>query len=70
LCVFALLSIEHLVLHWNWVCCTIATQVLRLKSRPDEGSQAIFGVGTFITILVATVGTLVAALLTVSHSGP
>ena len=67
LCVFAILAVEHLALHWNWVCCTIAAQVLRLKSRPDEGSQAIFGVGTFIAILVVIMASLIAALFSVSR---
>jgi hypothetical protein len=70
LCLFALLSVEHVVLHWNWVCCTIATQLLRLKTRPDEASQAVLGVGTFITILVTMMATLVAALLSVASPTP
>lgn len=70
LCAFALLSVEHVVLHWNWICCTIATQVLRQKTRPDEGEQAVYGVGTFITILVTMMATLVAALLSVSQPPP
>lgn len=61
-CVFALLAVEHVVLHWNWVCSIIATQVLRVKSRPDEGVQAVYGVGTFITILVIVMGALIAAM--------
>jgi hypothetical protein len=37
LCVFALLAVEHLVLHWNWVCSVIATRIVRSSSRPDGG---------------------------------
>jgi hypothetical protein len=65
LCLFALLAIEHLVLHWNWVCSIIATKVLRAKTKPDEGEQAVYGVGTFITVLVLSMATLVAALFCV-----
>jgi hypothetical protein len=66
LCVFALLAVEHVVLHWNWVCTVIATQVLRSKIRPDEGSQAVYGVGTFIVILVFVMATLLAATASVT----
>ena len=68
LCVSGLLIIEHLVLHWNWVCSVIATQVLR-KSRPDEGTQAVFGVGLFIGVILVTLVSLIAALFSV-QSGP
>jgi len=67
LCVCALLAIEHLVLHWNWVCTVLATRVLRIKARPDEGVQTIYGVGTFIVILTVLMGGIVAAVLTVEH---
>ena len=62
LCVFALLAVEHVVLHWNWVCSVLATQILRLKNRPDEGEQAVYGVGTFIVLLVVLMSTLIGAM--------
>jgi hypothetical protein len=62
LCVCALLALEHVVLHWNWVCSVIATQVLRVKARPDEGVQAVYGVATFIAILLAVLGSVAAAV--------
>jgi hypothetical protein len=67
LCVVALLAIEHLVLHWNWVCSVLATKVLRVKGRPDKGNQAIYGVGTFITILTLILASLLAASLSVKR---
>jgi hypothetical protein len=63
----ALLALEHLVLHWNWVCSVLATQVLGLKSRPDEGLQAVYGVGTLIVILTIMLGGIIVAILTVQH---
>lgn len=66
LCVCAGLAIEHLVLHWNWVCSVLATQVLKLKSRPDEGNQAVYGVGVFITVMLIFMASLLTALFTVS----
>lgn len=61
----ALLTIEHLVLHWNWICNVTATQILGSSKRPDEGSQAVYGVGTFITLALVVLAGLVAALLCV-----
>jgi hypothetical protein len=65
LCAFALLAIEHLVLHWNWVISIIATKVLRTKNRPDEGLQVVIGVGTFITVLLTMMVSLLTALFSV-----
>lgn len=65
LCLCALLALEHVVLHWNWVCITIATRIFRVKSRPDEGAQAVYGVGTFIFVLMIVFGGVVAAMLCV-----
>lgn len=44
----ALLALEHLVLHWKWVCGVIVTKILKLRKRPDEAIQAVYGVGFFI----------------------
>jgi hypothetical protein len=65
LCVFALLAVEHLVLHWTWVCSIIAARIVRAKDRPDEGQQAVYGVGTFIVVLVTVMSSLLIALLTI-----
>lgn len=65
LCVVALLALEHLVLHWNWVCGIIATKIVRVKKRPDEANQAVYGVATFITLLLTMLAGLAAAMLAV-----
>jgi len=67
LCVCGLLALEHVVLHWKWVCNVITTQVLRIKDRPHEGSQAIYGVGTFIIILTLMMVGIIAALISVKR---
>lgn len=67
LCFCAALAVEHVVLHWNWICSIIATKVLRAKSKPDEGSQAIYGVGTFIVVLLVVMSTILAALVSVKQ---
>jgi len=64
LCIAAALTLEHVVLHWNWVCTVLATRVLRRK-RPDEANQAVYGVGMFIVILVLVKASLIAAMLSV-----
>jgi len=67
ICVFALLALEHLVLHWNWVISIISAKVLRLKQRPDEGLQVVLGVGTFITVLITMMVSLLAAMFCVQR---
>jgi hypothetical protein len=64
LCTFAFGILIHLMLHWNWVCSVIATQILRNGERPDEGMQTIYGVATLIVLLhVIGVGIIVALFL-------
>jgi len=70
LCLAILLVLEHLVLHWNWVCSVIASKVLRIKNRPDESSQAIYGVGAFIMILAIVMGSILAAMFSVQRPTP
>ena len=64
----ALLSLEHLVLHWSWVCGIIATKILKVKKRPDEAIQYMYGLSTFFGTMVT-----MAALITIamfSAKGP
>ena len=51
LCFFALGVLVHIMMHWNWVCSVIATQIVRSRSRPDEGMQTIYGVIVLIALL-------------------
>jgi hypothetical protein len=70
LCVFGVLALEHLVLHWTWICSVLATQVLRLKNRPDEGNQALYGVAAFITVVTVSMAAILAALVSIRHPLP
>jgi len=64
LMISALLALEHLVLHWKWVCGVIIMKILKLRARPDEAIQAVYGVGFFIsTLLFMGVLIVVAKLL-------
>lgn len=67
LCVCALLALEHVVLHWKWICSVIATRILRVKSRPDEATQAVYGVIFFIGILLTMLAGIIAAVCTVEY---
>jgi len=67
LCAAAVLVLEHVVLHWSWVCGVAAARIFRVRSRPDEGSQALYGVGAFIVVLAVALGGVMAAMLTVQQ---
>ena len=61
LCTFAFGILVHVMLHWNWVCSVIATQILHSRERPDEGMQTIYGVTTLIVLLhIIGVGVILA----------
>jgi hypothetical protein len=65
LCVAVLLAIEHVVLHWHWVCGVIATKILRVKSRPDEANQAMYGIGFFFFLVLIFKATTILAVFMV-----
>jgi hypothetical protein len=67
LCTFAFGILVHVMLHWNWVCSVIATQIVHARERPDEGMQTIYGVGTLIALLHILGLGIIAALLTVKR---
>jgi hypothetical protein len=67
MCMCAIIALEHLVLHWNWVCSTIATRILRTRNRPDEGLQSVYGVGTFIVVMLIIFAGMASAVLSVKR---
>jgi len=69
LCLFALVLLIHVMMHWNWVCSVIATQILRTRQRPDEGMQTIYGVATLVVIFHVIAAGVIAALVCV-HQPP
>jgi hypothetical protein len=69
LCVFALAVLIHVMLHWNWVCSVVMTQVLRTRRRIDDSMQTLYGVGTLIILLHLMAAGLIAALWSV-HRPP
>jgi hypothetical protein len=65
LCLLALGVLLHVMMHWNWVCSVVATQILRTRRRPDEGMQTIYGVATLIVLLHVVAAGVIAAMLSV-----
>lgn len=66
LCVILLAVLVHVMLHWNWVCCVVATRVFRRKgaaNRPDDGTQTLYGVTALMAILLLLGALLLAARL-------
>jgi hypothetical protein len=66
-CLFALSVLVHVMMHWNWVCSVIATQLVRSRQRPDQGMQTIYGVATLIVILHLIAAGVIAAMLCVNR---
>ncbi|MBX7106225.1 MAG: hypothetical protein K1X57_19260 [Gemmataceae bacterium] len=67
LCVCVLLALEHVVLHWPWVCGVIATKILKVKKKPDEANQAMYGIAFFFAIFLLLKAATIAAVFTVKH---
>jgi hypothetical protein len=65
LCVFAVGILIHVMMHWNWICSVIATQIVHARQRPDEGMQTIYGVITLIILLHLIAAGVIAAMLCV-----
>lgn len=59
-CVFSIGVVVHVMFHWNWVCGTIVTKLLRRKAGKDDGTQTLIGVG-FLIVLLHILGAAVLA---------
>lgn len=70
LCLLALGIVVHVMMHWNWVCSVIAAQIVRSRSRPDDGMQTIYGVATLIVLFHVIAAAVIAALLSVHQPAP
>lgn len=69
ICLFAAGIVLHVMMHWNWVCSVIATQIVKARQRPDEGMQTIYGVATLIVLLHLIGAGVIAAMFCV-HQPP
>jgi len=72
LCLFTLGVLLHVMLHWPWVC-NVAARTLRRgdqsKSKLDDGTRTLIGVGALIVILHVIGLGIAAAWLTVRPPG-
>jgi hypothetical protein len=50
-CLFAAGIVLHVMLHWTWICGTVATRLMGRKAGKDDGSQTLIGVGLLIVLL-------------------
>jgi hypothetical protein len=51
ICLFALAVVVHVMLHWTWVCSVVSAQIMNWKTRPNESTRTILGVGLLIVLL-------------------
>lgn len=67
--VLALGVLIHVMLHWSWVCGVISSRVARgKKTKLDDGTQTLYGVGLLIVIF--NVLGLAIAAAAISITGP
>lgn len=59
-CVFAIAVVLHVMFHWAWICGVVATRLLGIKARRDDGSHTLIGVGLLVLLIhILIVGILV-----------
>ncbi len=71
ICMFALIVLVHVMLHWSWVCGVLAKGASRWLGRMvrlDDGARTLYGVGLLI-LLLNLMGVCVAAAA-LSIQGP
>lgn len=62
-CTFGVGVTLHVMLHWTWICGTIATRLLGRKASKDDGTQTLLGVGFLIVLLHGLGAAILAARL-------
>lgn len=68
LCVLAAGVLLHVMFHWSWVCGVAVSQVAPHwfgKTKPDDGTRTIIGVGLLIGVLLLGGALIGAAVLSV-----
>lgn len=65
LCVFTLLILVHVMLHWQWVCGIVTRRIMKQKEMPDDGIRTIYGVGALVVIFHVVAAGVAAAMLTI-----
>lgn len=66
--ILALGILLHVMLHWSWVCGILAAKLSRnKKTKIDDGTQTLYGVGLLI-VLLNLLGLAIAAAAISIHS--
>lgn len=68
--VFGLAVLVHVMLHWNWICATIATRLLGRKASKDDGTQTLLGVGFLVGLVHLLAAGVLAARVALQHHRP
>ncbi|OYW11522.1 MAG: hypothetical protein B7Z55_19200 [Planctomycetales bacterium 12-60-4] len=67
-CVFSLGVVIHVMLHWDWICATVATRILGRKAERDDGSQTLIGVGVLVIVIHLIIAGVLAARVSLTSA--
>jgi hypothetical protein len=71
LCLFTMLVVLHLMLHWTWVCGVVTARFMKRadgkKPMADNGTRTLWGVGLLIVLLNVMGAAIAAAVLMVQQ---
>ena len=68
-CVFALLVVIHVMLHWTWICGLLASRLTRPKRTMHDGERTLFGVSLLVVVFITLGIGLAAAMFSVIGPG-
>lgn len=66
-CVFSLGIVVHVMFHWDWICATVATRLLKRKAGKDDGTLTLIGVGILVVLIHLVIGGVLAARLSLTN---
>jgi len=67
---FGLAVLVHVMLHWTWVCGVIAKRFSKKKTKLEDGTRTLWGVGLLIVVVhVLGIGIAVAVLTIQAPTG-
>lgn len=69
-CIFSLGIVLHVMLHWDWICATVATRLLGRKAERDDGTQTLIGVGVLVVAIHLIIASVLAAKVSLLSGTP
>ena len=66
-CMFSLAVVVHVMLHWDWICATVSTRLLHRKSKKDDGTHTLIGVGLLVVLIHVLIGGILGARVGLSR---